>query len=105
MPFTVRTTRRADRDVASAVDWLWRNKSKRMARTWLDRLRTTIRKLADSPNQWPEAEEAEDLGLDLREMLHGRRPHVYRILFTIEGDTIVIHFVRHASRDRLTPDE
>lgn len=38
-------------------------------------------------------------------MLYGRRRQVYRILFTIEGNTVLIHHVRHTAQDRLTEDD
>jgi hypothetical protein len=49
------------------------------------------------------ADEAADLGLDLRELLYGRRRDVYRVLFTIDGQTVNVLRVRHAAQDRLTP--
>jgi hypothetical protein len=53
----------------------------------------------------PLADEAADLGLELRQLLFGRRRGVYRILFTIDGQTVTIHRVRHAAQDRLSPDD
>jgi plasmid stabilization system protein ParE len=41
----------------------------------------------------------------LRELLYGRRRNVYRILFTIDGQTVNILRVRHAAQDRLTPED
>jgi hypothetical protein len=34
-------------------------------------------------------------------MLYGRRRQVYRVLFTIEGESVFIHRVRHAAQDWL----
>jgi len=45
------------------------------------------------------------LGFDLRMLLYGRGRHVYRILFTIDGDTVNVLRVRHAAQDWLTEDE
>ena len=42
---------------------------------------------------------------ELRNLLYGRRPHVYRAVFTIEGDTVWILRVRRAQRRPLTRDE
>lgn len=66
---------------------------------WLAAIQSTIQRLATDADQWPQADD--DLGIDLRERLHGRRPHVYRILFTIDGDTVNVLRVRHAAQDRL----
>jgi plasmid stabilization system protein ParE len=61
-----------------------------------------IRTLANNPKRYPLAYEAADLGIELREMLYGRQRHVYRILFTIDGQTVNVHQVRHAAQDRLS---
>jgi len=54
---------------------------------------------------WPLAEEAEDLGIELRQALYGKRRQVYRILYTFDGTTVHVHRVRHAAQDRLTADD
>ena len=37
----------------------------------------------------------------MRQLLYGRKPHVYRILFTIEGDAVYVLRIRHGRRRRL----
>jgi plasmid stabilization system protein ParE len=82
-----------------------RHISQRVSQTsadrWLARVRAAIGQLATDADRFPQADEAADLNIDLREMLHGRRPHVYRVLFTIDGDTVHVLRVRHAAQDRL----
>ena len=34
----------------------------------------------------------------MRQLLYGRKPHVYRILFTIEGDVVYVLRIRHGRR-------
>jgi hypothetical protein len=34
-------------------------------------------------------------------LLYGRRRNIYRILYTIDGQNVTIHRVRHAAQDRL----
>jgi plasmid stabilization system protein ParE len=63
-----------------------------------------MRSLGTNPERCPLADEAGDLGMDLRELLHGRRRDIHPILFTVEGQTVIIHRVRHAAQDRLTTD-
>lgn len=56
-------------------------------------------KLGKMPERHPVAEnESEQVGVPLRQMLHGRRPGVFRILFSIEGDTVTLHHIRHSAR-------
>jgi plasmid stabilization system protein ParE len=72
---------------------------------WLTAIQATIARLATDADQHPQADEAADLSIDLRELHHGRQRHVYRILFTIDGDTVNVLRVRHAAQDRLTADD
>ena len=86
-------------------DWLRRKYSARTAARWNDEIEAAIVGLAVHPERCPEADEAADLGMDLRVLLHGRRPHVFRVLFTIDGNTVNVHHVRHAAQDRLAADD
>ena len=96
---------KANADILRHAGWRVTNVSARSAGRWLTAMYASVNTLADRPEQHPEADEAADLGLDLRFKLHGRRPHVFRILFTIEGDTVNVLRVRHAAQDRLTGDD
>lgn len=72
---------------------------------WLAKARSHIDALAGDAEQWPEADEAEELKIALKCRPFGRRRHVYRILYTIEGDEVLVHFVRHAAQDKLNEDD
>jgi plasmid stabilization system protein ParE len=72
---------------------------------WYRGIIKKIYALADHPDRYPLAYEAADLGIELREMLFRRQRHVYRILFTIDGQAVNIHRVRHAAQDRLSPGD
>jgi plasmid stabilization system protein ParE len=97
--------RRATTDLAGIVRSIVRRVSLAAARRWRHQIEGVIDALAADADQWPEADEAADLGVDLRCRLFGRRPHVYRVLFTIDGNTVYVHHVRHAAQDRLTADD
>jgi hypothetical protein len=64
-----------------------------------------ISTLAVNPGRCPEADEAADIGIDLRVLLSGRRPHVFRILFTTDPGLVTVHRVLHAAQDRLTAND
>ena len=104
MPHSIDIFPRAMADIRATVSWL-SQKSLATASRWHERLLGTIRSLADNPNRCPLANEAVDLGVELRELLVGRRPHVHRVLFTIDGEKVNILRVRHAARDRLSSDD
>jgi len=102
---TVAISPRAAADIVRVAGTIARTVSLRSATNWRQRIEAVIRALSADADQWPEADEAGDLGLDLRCKLFGRRPKVYRVLFTIDGDTVNVHAVRHAAQDRLQPDD
>lgn len=105
MAHAVNLQPRAVDDIRRNVGWLSRHVSPASAARWHARILAAIRTLSDNPERCPLADEAGDLGVDLRELLSGRRPQVYRILFTIDGDEVNVHLVRHAARDRLAPGD
>jgi plasmid stabilization system protein ParE len=96
---------RAFDDIRRIVGHIARHVSAASAARWHAAIGAAITTLANAPERCPLAEEAADLGMDLRELLHGRRRKVYRILFTIDGQTVNIHHVRHAAQDRLAPGD
>lgn len=104
MPFRVVFQPRARSDMAATMAWLART-SKAAAARWRTGLLRIVENLETNPHTYAEAEEAADLGVDLRQLLYGRRRHVHRILFTVDGQTVNIHRVRQAAQDRLTPDD
>jgi hypothetical protein len=59
--------------------------SRRVAR-WLRRMRSSLSAV---------------FPFEVRHLLYGRRPHVYRILFTIEDLTVYVLHIRHGRRQPL----
>jgi len=57
-----------------------------------------IASLSSLPERCPLAPENARFPFEVRQLLYGRKPHVYRILFTIEGDAVKILHIRHARR-------
>lgn len=104
MPHQVRITARAERDIDEALAWLAERSSQAAAR-WHAALLEKVQTLEDHPTRCPLAYEAEPLGVELRELLFGKRRGVYRILFTVDGEIVNIHHIRHASRDWLQPGD
>lgn len=47
------------------------------------------------------APENAEFSCAVRQLLYGHKPHQYRVLFTIEADTVVILHIRHGRRRRL----
>ena len=105
MAFVVIIGRRAQADIANTVAGTgW--PSPAAANRWrMNLLSAVIPKLEADPKRYPQSDDAARLGFDLREMLYGRRRHIYRVLFTIDGNTVNVLRVRHAAQDRLTEDD
>ena len=95
----------ANANLSGHASYLSQRVSPGFAARWLTAIHAAIAGLATEADRYPEADEAADLGMNLREQLHGRRPHVYRILFTIDGNTVNVIRVRHAAQDRLTDND
>jgi plasmid stabilization system protein ParE len=104
MSYTLWIATRARADIRDTVVWLRQRNLARAAR-WYAQALAAIRTLASNPDRCPQAEEAADLGVDLRQLLFGKRRGVYRVLFIIDGQTVNILRVRHAAQDQLSPDD
>jgi toxin ParE1/3/4 len=101
--YRVVVTATARSDAIEAFTWI-AERSPDAAARWYDGLHKAINKLKKMPERHPIAqEESEQLGIILRQMLYGRRKGVYRLFFSIEGDTVTLHYLRHSARDLLEP--
>jgi plasmid stabilization system protein ParE len=81
------------------------NRSPAAAARWYTGLEKAVAKLGELPERHPIAQdESEQVGITLRQMLYGRRRGVFRILFSIEGDTVTLHYVRHSARGPIEHD-
>jgi hypothetical protein len=69
---------------------------------WLEGLREKIDTLSELPDRCPLARESKSLPFEMRQLLYGRKPRVYRILFTIEANTVHILYIRRPG-EKLVP--
>ena len=95
--------RKAAREIEQQFTWL-SERSETKANRWRNSLLEAIDSLEDNPERCPEAPEAE-WHEGLRQLLHGKRRQIHRILFEIRGDTVVVLRVRHSAQDFLRPEE
>ncbi len=103
MKYRVVFTARARADVLEASRWIAEQSPDAAAR-WYAGLEKSIAKLNQGPGRHPVAEdESERFGLTIRQLLHGRRRGTYRVLFSIGGDTVTLHHVRHSARGPIGP--
>ena len=103
MTYSIDITDKALAEIDEALGW-YAERSISAAIRWYVRLRQAIRSLDENPERFGLAPESEWYP-DLRQMLYGKRRGVYRVLFKIRGDEVVVLRVRHSARDLLEPGE
>jgi plasmid stabilization system protein ParE len=99
--FQISFSPRAEADLDEILAGV-RAKAPLTADHWLSRLMTAVDSLKVLPTRFGLAAEAGAVGLELRELLYGKRTGTYRILYTVTGQTVRIMHVRRASRGPLT---
>jgi len=96
--YRVVVTARARTDAIQTFRWKAEHSPETAAR-WYTGLEKAIATLARFPKRHPVAEEeSELLGIPLRQMIYGRKPGTYRILFSIEEDVVILHYIRHSAQ-------
>ena len=96
--------RRAARDINDNFNWMAEHSQSR-ANRWRDRILSTLDTFEENPERFPLAPEDQFYEGAVREFLAGKRPHLFRILFEIRVETVVILRIRHTKRDKLRPEE
>ena|ERR1700724_3247302 len=98
MTFRVETTAAAEQDADAVLEWLLSQHAGSAGVRWFLALQDAIASLGKFPERCPLAPESEIFPFEVRHLLYGHPPHVYRILFTIEGNTVYILHIRHGRR-------
>ena len=110
MAFEVLITDKAFADLDAIMGFITGEASIDIARKWFAAILGAIETLGEMPARCPLAPEAEELGEEIRLLLHGKKNRAYKIYFklhhTVEssGSVRVFH-VRHWARKPLTREE
>jgi plasmid stabilization system protein ParE len=101
MAYRVKIMPRAERDLVGIFDWVGAGSSK-VAAAWYWGLKDSIAALRNSPLRCPRTPESKDL----RHLLYGRKPHVYRVIFRMadRDRQVEVLTVRHGAMDRFDPE-
>lgn len=102
MTYLVNLTARAERDFASLYEEIHVAESG-AARKWYMGLKKAILSLEEMPHRCPATPE----NRQLRHLLYGRKPHVYRVIFRIlekQKRVDVLH-LRHGARREMTESD
>jgi plasmid stabilization system protein ParE len=100
MATKVRISRQASEHITSIADYIARD-APEASRRWRKALLADIDSLHRFPLRHGLAPEAEAAGVPVRQMMHG----LYRVLYTVDGDVVNVHIVRHGARQLLRTEE
>jgi plasmid stabilization system protein ParE len=100
MRYTVIITPSAKADIFEINAWLLENHPN-YANAWLWGISQAITSLSEFPERCPLASESDAFDAPVRQLLYGKKPHVYRILFMIEEHRVFVLRVRHTRQQRL----
>lgn len=102
MAYKVVVQGRAERDIAEAFDYIFRE-APSAALPWYTGLKSAILSLSEMPARCGMAPESEKLGFELRQLIFGKRTGRYRIVFRILKEIEHVHVlaVRHGARGPL----
>ena len=106
MTFEVSFKSKARRDINKEASYQYRKRGPHAELRWVGEMDRVEWLLAADPHRYPQADEAEELGLDSRELsIGGRRGTAHRVLFTVVDNSVIVQRVRQAAQDRLTEDD
>jgi plasmid stabilization system protein ParE len=101
MTFRIETTAAAEQDADAVLEWLLSQYAGDAGMRWFLALQDAITSLAEFPERCPMAPENAVFPFEVRQLLYGQPPHVYRILFTIEDKMVYVLRIRHGRRQPL----
>lgn len=104
MSYRVVLQQRALDDLDEAYRWA-AEQAPQTATRWLDRFQAAIELLSENPQRCSRAKEDAEVDLELRELLFGHRPNVFRVIFALDGSTVRVLRIRRAQRRYLTRPE
>jgi plasmid stabilization system protein ParE len=110
MAFRVEISPRAFNDLDEIADYIKQRSSFEQAERWFNGIIAAIRTLEHSPHRCHVAEESEELGEEVRVLLHGKRNRRYKVYYSVQQITpsagaVRIFHVRHWARGTPDPDQ
>lgn len=102
MKYHVLISPKAEAEIEIACQWI-KQFSLNSATKWLDQMTHAIASLEVHPDRHPLAPETDYFPFKLRQLLVGKKRHAYRVLFSVDESTVMIHHVRHGAKKFLRP--
>ena len=100
MKFQVLITPSAKADIFEINTWLLENYPD-TAEKWLYGISQAATSLSKFPERCPVSPESEAFDVIVRQLLYGKKPHIYRILFSIKDEKVFILRVRSTRQQSL----
>jgi len=106
MAYRVEIARRAEADLEELYLWVVERAPQQGTR-WFNGLERAVLSLDEHPKRCPVAPESFDPDRPVRVLAYGRKPHTYRIFFTVDEDAEIVRVVhvRRAARQRAMTEE
>jgi plasmid stabilization system protein ParE len=100
MAFRVEITEEAERDAEDILAWLISEDAGETGLRWFQGLEEAVSSLSTFPGRCALAPENKEFPFAVHHLLYGRKPHVYRVIFKMESETVYILRIRHGRRQR-----
>jgi plasmid stabilization system protein ParE len=98
MAYRVSVSARAKRDLDRILAWLLKQDAGDAGLRWFRGMQDAVASLEHLPTRCALAPEDELFSFELRHLLYGSKPHVYRVLFAVQDDVVSVLHVRHGQR-------
>jgi plasmid stabilization system protein ParE len=100
MAFKIEYTLRADADLDELLAWLISREAGKAGLRWLNGLIKAIDRLRIMPERCPRHRKDRRIPYTVFQLFYGRKPHIFRILFRVEDDTVYILRIRRCRINR-----
>lgn len=100
MQFQIIITPSAKADIFETNTWLLENHLD-TANSWLWEISKAVSSLSKFPTRCQISQESEAFDVEVRQLIFGKKPHIYRILFSIQNEIIYILRVRSTKQKNL----
>ena len=104
MTYRVAITENAKANLRDYYQFAARNAPQTAAR-WLNRFQDALETLNQNPQRCGLAMENDLVDQQIRQLLFGKTPHVFRALITIVGDEVQVLHIRRATMDSASASE
>lgn len=104
MIYRVILSRRAVNDLDESYLWAVRH-APFTAAAWRARFYDKLQTLTKNPQRCGFARENRKVPIEIRQLLFGKRPNIYRVLFTLDGGVVRILRIRRAQQRFLSRRE